>query len=114
MASQVSPGVVLRERDLTNTTIVGNSALTAAFSSTFQKGPIGVITSVTSQKQFADIFGTPKDSNAEDWLVANEFLGYGGQLAVVRAATGVLNSTSDGSGVLVQNDTDWVSGVGAS
>ena len=114
MASQVSPGVVLRERDLTNTTIVGNSALTAAFSSTFQKGPIGVITSVTSQKQFADIFGSPNDSNAEDWLVANEFLGYGGQLAVVRAATGVLNSTSDGSGVLVQNDTDWVSGVGAS
>ena len=30
MASQVSPGVVLRERDLTNATIVGDSALTAA------------------------------------------------------------------------------------
>ena len=114
MASQVSPGVVLRERDLTNTTIVGNSALTAAFASSFQKGPIGQITSVTSQKQFAGIFGTPNDSNAEDWLVANEFLGYGGQLAVVRAATGVLNSTSDGSGVLIKNDTDWVSGVGTS
>ena len=114
MASQVSPGVVLRERDLTNTTIVGNSALTAAFASSFQKGPIGEITSVTSQKQFAGIFGTPNDSNAEDWLVANEFLGYGGQLAVVRAATGVLNSTSDGSGVLIKNDTDWVSGVGTS
>ena len=114
MASQVSPGVVLRERDLTNTTIVGNSALTAAFASSFQKGPIGQIISVTSQKQFAGIFGTPNDSNAEDWLVANEFLGYGGQLAVVRAATGVLNSTSDGSGVLIKNDTDWVSGVGTS
>ena len=38
MASQVSPGVVLRERDLTNAVITGDSALTAAFSSSFQKG----------------------------------------------------------------------------
>ena len=72
MASQVSPGVVLRERDLTNATIVGDSALTAAFASSFQKGPIGEITSISSQKDFISVFGTPKDANAEDWLVANE------------------------------------------
>ena len=113
MASQVSPGVVLRERDLTNTTIVGDSALTAAISSTFQKGPIGEIVSVSNQKQLLDIFGSPQDANAEDWLVASEFLGYGGSLAVVRASTGVLNATSGGAGVLIKNDTDWVSGVGA-
>ena len=87
MASQVSPGVVLRERDLSNAVIVGDSALTAAFSSSFQKGPIGVITSISDQKAFINTFGTPKDANAEDWLVASEFLGYGGRLAVVRAAT---------------------------
>ena len=113
MASQVSPGVVLRERDLTNTTIVGDSALTAAISSSFQKGPIGEIVSVANQKQFLDIFGSPQDANAEDWLVASEFLGYGGSLAVVRASTGVLNATSGGAGVLIKNDTEWVSGVGA-
>ena len=113
MASQVAPGVVLRERDLTNTTIVGDSALTAAISSTFQKGPIGEIVSVSNQKQLLDIFGSPQDANAEDWLVASEFLGYGGSLAVVRASTGVLNATSGGAGVLIKNDTDWVSGVGA-
>ena len=113
MASQVSPGVVLRERDLTNTTIVGDSALTAAISSTFQKGPIGEIVSVSNQKQLLDIFGSPQDANAEDWLVASEFLCYGGSLAVVRASTGVLNATSGGAGVLIKNDTDWVSGVGA-
>ena len=111
MASQVSPGVVLRERDLTNTVIVGDSALTAAFASSFQKGPIGEIVSISSQKALIDTFGTPQDSNAEDWLVANEFLGYGGQLAVVRAATGVLNA-SNGAGVLIKNDSDWVAGVG--
>ena len=112
MASQVSPGVVLRERDLTNAVIVGDSALTAAFASSFQKGPIGVITSISDQKSLIDTFGTPKESNAEDWLVASEFLGYGGRLAVVRAASGVSNA-ANGGGVLIKNDTEWVSGVGA-
>ena len=112
MASQVSPGVVLRERDLTNAVIVGDSALTAAFASSFQKGPIGVITSISDQKSLISTFGTPKDANAEDWLVASEFLGYGGRLAVVRAASGVQNA-ANGGGVLIKNDTEWTSGVGA-
>ncbi len=111
MASQVSPGVVLRERDLTNAVIVGDSALTGAFASSFQKGPIGEIVSISNQKALLNIFGPPVDSNAEDWLVANEFLGYGGQLAVVRAGTTVLNAT-DGAGVLIENDVAWTSGVG--
>ena len=112
MASQVSPGVVLRERDLTNATIVGASSLTAAFASSFQKGPIGEIVSISSEKQLVSVFGTPKEANAEDWMVAAEFLGYGGQLAVVRAETGCLNASS-GTGVLVKNDLDWQAGVGA-
>ena len=112
MASQVSPGVVLRERDLTNAVITGDSALTAAFSSSFQKGPIGEIVSISSQKELIGTFGTPKDANAEDWLVASEFLGYGGRLAVVRAGTGVLNATN-GAGTLISNDSEWNAGVGA-
>ena len=112
MASQVSPGVVLRERDLTNAVIVGDSALTAAFASSFQKGPIGEIVSISSQKELIGTFGTPNDSNAEDWLVASEFLGYGGRLAVVRAGTGVLNATN-GAGTLISNDAEWNAGVGA-
>ena len=113
MASQVSPGVVLRERDLTNATIVGASSLTAAFASSFQKGPIGEIVSISSEKQLVSVFGTPKEANAEDWMVAAEFLGYGGQLAVVRAETGALNAASGGSGVLIKNDLEWEAGVGA-
>ena len=112
MASQVSPGVVLRERDLTNAVIVGDSALTAAFSSSFQKGPIGEIVSISDQKSLINTFGTPKEANAEDWLVASEFLGYGGRLAVVRAASGVSNA-ANGGGVLIKNDTEWTAGVGA-
>ena len=111
MASQVSPGVVLRERDLTNAVIVGDSALTAAFASSFQKGPIGEIVSIGSEKELVSVFGTPREENAEDWMVAAEFLGYGGQLAVVRAETGCLNAGSS-AGVLIKNDLEWQAGVG--
>ena len=111
MASQVSPGVVLRERDLTNATIVGDSALTAAIVSSFQKGPIDQIVNIADQKSLISVFGTPKEANAEDWLVASEFLGYGGRLAVVRASSGVQNA-ANGGGVLIKNDAEWTSGVG--
>ena len=111
MASQVSPGVVLRERDLTNATIVGDSALTAAIVSSFQKGPIDQIVNINDQKSLISVFGTPKEANAEDWLVASEFLGYGGRLAVVRASSGVTNA-ADGGGTLIKNDAAWESGVG--
>ena len=111
MASQVSPGVVLRERDLTNATIVGDSALTAAIVSTFQKGPIDQIVNIADQKSLISVFGTPKAANAEDWLVASEFLGYGGRLAVVRASSGVTNA-ANAAGILIKNDTAWTSGVG--
>jgi hypothetical protein len=110
MASQVSPGIVLKERDLSNAVIVGAQQITAGFASTFQKGPINQIVNINSQKQFIDVFGKPSDSNAEDWFVASEFLSYGGRLAVVRAATTVLNASTDG-GFLIQNDLAWESGA---
>lgn len=87
MASLISPGILLRERDITTATIVGAQALTAAFSTTFAKGEVGVITEVNSQRDLLDKFGLPVDANAEDWLVASEFLNYGGRLAVVRTDT---------------------------
>lgn len=109
MASQVSPGIILKERDLSNVVVVGAQQITAAFAGTFAKGPIDQIVNVSSQKELVSIFGKPNDANAEDWYVASEFLNYGGRLAVVRATTGVENASSDG-GYLVKNDQDWISG----
>ena len=114
MASQISPGVVLRERDLSNAVIVGTSSQTAAFASTFQKGPIGEVVSISNQKDLLDVFGKPTSANAEDWFVASEFLGYGGQLAVVRAETGASNAVDTGATVLVKNIADWEGGTGSS
>jgi hypothetical protein len=110
MASQVSPGVLLKERDLSNAVIVGAQQITAGFASTFAKGPIDQIVNINSQKQLIDVFGIPTDANAEDWFVASEFLNYGGRLAVVRATTTVLNASTDG-GFLVKNDLAWESGT---
>ena len=112
MASQVSPGIILKERDLSNAVIVGASQIKAATASTFQKGPIGQVVNVASQKELLSVFGAPVEANAEDWFVASEFLNYGGRLAVVRAATGVNSASAAGQAVLVQNDDDWNAGTG--
>ena len=113
MASQVSPGIRLRERDLSNAVVVGASEITAAHASTFQKGPIGKVVNIASQKELISVFGAPTEENAEDFFVASEFLGYGGRLAVVRAATGVNSASIAGGAVVVKNDDDWAAGNGA-
>ena len=114
MASQVSPGVVIRERDLSTGVITGVSPLRAGIASTFTKGPVGKIVNIGTERELISTFGAPAEANAADWLVASEFLRYGGQLAVVRAATGVLNATLDGSAVLVGSKEDYEAGAGSS
>ena len=111
MASQVSPGVIIKERDLSNAVVVGSSPLRGAIASTFSKGPVGSIVNIGSERELIDVFGTPAEANAADWLVASEFLRYGGQLAVVRATTGVLNATASGTGVLIADKDAFDSGV---
>ena len=114
MASQVSPGVVIRERDLSTGVLTGVSALKGAIASTFTKGPVGKIVNIGSERELINTFGAPAEANAADWLVASEFLRYGGQLAVIRAATGVLNATLDGSAVLIGSKEDYEAGAGSS
>jgi len=114
MASQVSPGVVIRERDLSTAVLTGVSALRGAFASSFRSGPVGKIVNIGSERELIDTFGAPAEANAADWLVASEFLRYGGQLAVVRAETGVLNATLDGSAVLIGSKEAYEAGAGSS
>jgi len=111
MASQVSPGVVIKERDLSNAVVTGALAVRAGFASTFRTGPVGKIVNVNSERELIDTFGTPAEANASDWLVAAEFLRYGGQLSVLRATTGVTNATKSGTGVLVADKESFEAGV---
>ena len=114
MASLISPGVIIKERDLTTAVVTNAQSITGAFASTFARGPVGEIVTISSQKELLDIFGAPKSSNAEDWFVASEFLNYGGRLAVVRAETGT-NSANTGSNASlnVRNEADWDGGLGS-
>lgn len=93
-STQLSPGVVVLERDLTN---VVNSTVdnVAAVVGAFEKGPIEDITTITSEKELLETFGRPNNLNFEGWFTAAQFLLYGGSLRVVRADNAALKNAID-------------------
>ena len=107
MAFQVSPGVNVTEKDLTNI-VPAVSTSSGGIVITAEKGPIDEITTVTSEQELAEIFGKPNADNFEEWFCAANFLGYGNNLKVVRPITGLLNSVSTGSAVLIKNTADYL------
>ena len=108
MAGQVSPGIVLRERDLTNSTIVTTQSNVAAFVGSFSKGPVGVVTPISTERELVDTFGKPNASNYEDWFVASTFISYGGQLLVVRVQdTALKNAVNTGTAPLIKDLADF-------
>ena len=84
MAVLRSPGVVVREKDLTNgrADIANNNI--AGFAAPFQKGDIATPTIINSETELVEYFGEPNAQNAEYWLSASNYLSYGGTLSVVR------------------------------
>jgi hypothetical protein len=107
MAFQVSPGVLVTEKDLTNV-IPAVSTSSGGIVITAEKGPIDEITTISSEKELVDNFGKPTENNFEEWLSAANFLGYGNNLKVVRPITGCVNAVSTGTAVLIKNTTDYL------
>ena len=107
MAFQVSPGVLVQEKDLTNV-IPAVATSIGAFAGDFTKGPVDEIVSISSEKDLVDTFGKPNSTNFEHFFSAASFLQYSNSLKVVRATgTGLLNATADGSGLLIKNTTHY-------
>jgi hypothetical protein len=106
MAFQVSPGVSVTEKDLTNV-IPAVSTTSGGIVITAEKGPIDEITTISSEKELLDNFGKPTSDNFEEWFTAANFLGYGNNLKVVRPITGMLNAGTS-AGVLIKNTTDYL------
>ena len=103
MAFQVSPGVLVREKDLTNV-IPAVATSIGAFAGDFVKGPLDEVTTVSSESELVEIFGKPNSTTFESFFSASSFLQYGNALKVVRASgTGILNATANGSGLLINN-----------
>jgi phage tail sheath protein FI len=107
MAFQVSPGVLVQEKDLSRI-IPAVSTSIGAFAGQFAKGPVDEIVAISSEQELVDTFGKPNSTNFEYFFSAANFLAYSNALRVVRATnTSLLNATSNGSGVLVKNDDDY-------
>ena len=90
-ANQLSPGVVVQERDLTTITSLSTANL-GVIAAPFELGPVEEVVEVTSERDLTEKFGKPTDSNFEYWFTASQFLSYGGVLKTIRVNSAALKN----------------------
>ena len=105
MGFLVSPGVHVREIDLTNVVPAVSTSI-GAIAGPFQKGPVSSVTAISSEEQLLQTFGKPNSSNFEWWFTAANFLQYGDALRVVRAESAIVNAGAN-SGILIRDDDHY-------
>ncbi len=107
MAFQVSPGVLVQEKDLTRIIpAVSTSIGAVAFQAT--QGPLDEIVSISSEQELVSKFGKPNSTTFEGFFTAANFLAYSNSLRVVRVQnTSVSNATESGSAFVIKNTTDY-------
>ncbi len=106
-----SPGIVVREVDLTIGRVDSATDKNAAIVAPFTKGPVNLPIIVESEQDLIDNFGKPQnlDDQVEYWMVAASYLAYGGQMSVVRAAdSGLVNATDDGGDIKINSVDDYI------
>jgi hypothetical protein len=99
-----SPGIVVREVDLTVGRVDTVSAAVGAIVAPFERGPVGTPAVIESENDLLNTFGQPysTDKHYEHWMVASSYLAYGGTLRVVRADDQLLNNASAGLGITIK------------
>jgi len=120
MGFRVSPGVSIKEIDLT--TIVPAVATTpGGFAGYFHWGPVNEIVTVANERELSNIFQKPNNDNYVDFFTAANFLQYGNNCQVVRVVgSAAKNSHVTKSGATYQaafdinNETDFNANEGAS
>ena len=107
MAFQVSPGVLVQEKDLTRIIpAVSTSIGAVAFQAT--QGPLDEVTSISSEQELVSKFGKPNSTTFEGFFTAANFLAYSNSLRVVRVQnSSVANATESGSAFVIKNTTDY-------
>ncbi len=103
MAFQLSPGVLVQEKDLTN--VVPAVATTiGGIVGDYQWGPAHEIVAVQSENNLVERFGKPTLSVYYDHMTASSFLAYGSQLLNVReVGAAARNAVSTGTAVQIKN-----------
>ena len=112
---QLSPGVLVREVDLTKGRVDNVLDNIGAIAGPFAIGPVNECVQVDSEQALIDVFGKPQASGNqyEYWMSASSYLSYGGVLKVVRASGTTLNNANAGVGIaatttlLIENYDDY-------
>ena len=111
-----SPAITVKEIDLSG--FVPNvQSTTGAIVGNFQWGPAEIATLVDTEATLAEKFGSPKATNAADFLSAAQFLRYSSAMFVVRGLTSVARNASSKDTVIdsdgptpratIKNRDDW-------
>ena len=113
----VSPGVKVREVDLTIGGITASNQQVGAIVGPFQKGPVNVPILVSNEQDLLQTFGKPvsNDSQYEYWMSASSYLSYGGVLRVIRTDGDNLNNSNAGVGIAsttvkIESYEDYING----
>ena len=82
-----SPGIVIREVDLTVGRVDPTSGAIGALVAPFARGPVELPQLIESENDLLNTFGQPysTDKHYEHWMVASSYLAYGGTMRIVRA-----------------------------
>ena len=95
---QLSPGVLVREVDLTVGRADNVLDNIGAIAGPFEIGPVEEVTNITNEQDLINVFGEPKTADAqyEYWMSASSYLSYGGVLKVIRADDDDLKTANAG------------------
>ena len=121
---QLSPGVLVREVDLTVGRADNVLDNIGAIAGPFPIGPVDYPIDITTEQDLINVFGKPLSTDAqyEYWMSAASYLSYGGVLKVVRTGGNALRTATAGVGSALttlqldnyddyqnnhQNDTTW-------
>ena len=82
-----SPGIVVKEIDLTIGAVGPSANITGAIVGAFAQGPVEEPTLIENENDLLKVFGQSYslDKQYETWLTASSYLAYGGNLRVVRS-----------------------------
>ena len=133
-----SPGILIREVDLTVGRVDPVSASVGALVAPFARGPVSEPKFIENENDLLNTFGKPYSVNKhyEHWMVASSYLAYGGVMQIVRTDNqnlknafsgeasdvkvrslehytelGYLSNPLTGVTVLAQNPGSWANGI---
>jgi hypothetical protein len=113
---QLSPGVLVREVDLTVGRVDNVLDNIGVIAGPFPIGPVDFPIDISTEQDLISVFGKPlsTDSQYEYWMSCSSYLSYGGVMKVVRTAGSTLNNANAGVGaasttaIRIDNYDDYI------